>query len=101
MRDRGERDVLDRLEIKAARIVYMADYLDDSRDEVWVHFTARAFDYMVDDHSGRLLKGQPDCLSVTRTIWKFKRQRDQWRVDAIEHNASQALPRSFSETARD
>lgn len=101
MRQRGERDVLDRLQIKAAHIVYMADYLDNHRDEVWVRFTARAFDYTVDDRTGRLLKGQPDCLSVVRTIWKFKRHGDQWRVDAIEPDTRRALPRSFSETVND
>lgn len=97
---RGEKNVLERLEITGARVVYVGDRLDDSQDEAWVQFTARAFDYLVSEYTGRVLEGQKDQLAVFKEIWKFKRDGRTWRVDAIETNELLAIPPSFSEAVR-
>lgn len=84
MRERGEAAALEKLEILAARPMYMADRGDDTRDEIWVQFTARAIDYKVDVRSGKVLEGSKNKLSTFKEVWKFKRDRTTWRVDAIE-----------------
>jgi hypothetical protein len=94
---RGERNVLGGLAITAARIVHLADRLDDDQDVVWIQFTASAEDYLVSEQTGKVLKGAKGERSVFKEVWKFKRDSRTWRVDAIDPNAEQVLPLSFSE----
>jgi predicted lipid-binding transport protein (Tim44 family) len=94
---RGERNVLDGLTISAARIIHLADRLDDDQDAVWIQFTASAEDYLVSERTGKVLKGAKGARSVFKEVWKFKRDGRQWRVDAIDLNSDQVLPLSFSE----
>lgn len=95
---RGERNVLDGLTISAARIVHLADRLDDDQDAVWIQFTASAEDYLVSEQTGKVLKGAKGERSVFKEVWKFKRDGRQWRVDAIDGQIAQAPPASFRET---
>lgn len=100
MRARGEKNVLDHLQITGARVVHLVDRLDDTKDKFWVHFTARAEDYLVDERSGRVLKGCKGEISVFKEIWKFKRDGRTWKLDQIDTYADQTLPTSFrDETA--
>lgn len=94
---RGERNVLGGLEITAARIVHLADRLDDDQDVVWIQFTASAEDYLVSEQTGKVLKGAKGERSVFKEVWKFKRDGRTWRVDAIDGNIAQVPPASFSE----
>jgi predicted lipid-binding transport protein (Tim44 family) len=95
---RGERAVLGQLTITGARIVHVADRLNDDQDMVWIQFTARAEDYLMSEQTGKVLKGAKGQVSVFKEIWKFKRDGRTWKVDQIDGNADQALPASFSET---
>lgn len=95
---RGERNVLGGLEITAARIVHLADRLDDDQDAVWIQFTASAEDYLVSEQTGKVLKGAKGERSVFKEVWKFKREGRVWKVDAIDGNIAQVPPASFSET---
>jgi hypothetical protein len=94
---RGEKPVMEQLQILAARVVYVGDRVDDAQDEAWVQFTGGAVDYLIREATGEILRGDATELSVFKEIWKFKRHGRQWRVDAIDPNTDQVLPLSFSE----
>lgn len=94
---RGEKPVMEQLQILAARVIYVGDRVDDALDEAWVQFTGGAVDYLIAEATGEILRGDAFELSVFKEIWKFKRYGRQWRVDAIDVNTEQVLPLSFSE----
>lgn len=94
---RGEKPVMEQLQILAARVIYVGDRVDDAQDEAWVQFTGGAVDYLILEATGEILQGDATELSVFKEIWKFKRHGRQWRVDAIDPNTEQVLPLSFSE----
>jgi hypothetical protein len=96
MTARGEVNLLTRLEIIGMRVLHVADYLDNARDEVWIKITARAIDCLINEHSGMVLKGSKDEVAVFSDIWKFRRQGDAWLADAIAPGDGHA-PHSFSE----
>lgn len=95
----GETNHLKDLKILSAKLVHMADHLDDRQDELWIRFTASAYDALVDERTGAVKRGSVEHLSVFKEIWKFKRDGRHWQVDAIDPNVTQALPQSQVETA--
>ncbi|MNS40223.1 Tim44-like domain protein [compost metagenome] len=96
---RGEVAVLKNLEITGCRLVHASDYLDDSRDEAWVTISARAFDYLMSEQTGKVLKGSKDNLSVFTEIWKFRRDGRHWVAAEIVPNADIFVPQSYSQPA--
>lgn len=96
---RGEVAVLKNLEITSCRLVHASDYLDDSRDEAWIKISARAFDYLMSEHTGKVLKGSKDNLSVFTEIWKFRRDGANWVAAEIVPNADIYVPQSYSQAA--
>lgn len=96
---RGEVAVLKNLEITGCRLVHASDYLDDSRDEAWVKISARAYDYLMSEQTGKVLKGSKDNLSVFTEIWKFRRDGRHWVAAEIVPNADIFVPQSYSQAA--
>jgi hypothetical protein len=96
---RGEVAVLKNLEITGCRLVHAADYLDDGRDEAWVKISARAYDYLMSEQTGKVLKGSKDHLSVFTEIWKFRRDGRNWVAAEIVPNADIVVPQSYSQAA--
>ncbi|MFN3429221.1 MAG: Tim44 domain-containing protein [Candidatus Sericytochromatia bacterium] len=92
---RGEVAVLQHLEITGCRLVHASDYQDDSRDEAWIKISARAFDYLMSEHTGRVLKGRKDEVSVFSEIWKFRRDGANWVAAEIVPNADIHVPQSY------
>jgi predicted lipid-binding transport protein (Tim44 family) len=95
----NRENVLEAMTIRSARIVRIADHLDDARDEVWVKFAASAIDYTVDTHSGRVIEGDRSKPDFFTEIWVFKRRGDAWLADEILQEST-PIPASVMEGAR-
>lgn len=96
------QNVLERINLKSAKVVQVADYRDDSKDALWVLIEGSMIDYMVDDRSGNKLSGDSNKPESFSELWKFIRgAKGNWVLDEIDQNAGithlQAL-HSFTES---
>lgn len=83
----GRQNMLDRINLKQARVIGVKDFVEDSNDRFWVHIEGSMIDYMIDDATGAVLSGSPDDPEAFTEIWSFVRGDVDWVLDEINQKA--------------
>lgn len=83
-----EKNVMERINLIQARVVEVMDYLDDTRDQLWVFMRGTMFDYIADDRTGEPKYGKPERPEGFFELWKFVRENNNWVLDEIDQTVS-------------
>lgn len=84
MQRSGTRNVLENIQLNRARIVEVLDYLDDSKDQFWVHIEGSMIDYTINDKTGAVVDGNRNKAEAFKELWKFVRADHGWVLDEID-----------------
>jgi predicted lipid-binding transport protein (Tim44 family) len=82
------QNMLDRINLKEAKVVEVVDYRDDARDRVWVYVRGSMIDYIVDDRSGKVISGNDREPESFAELWKFVRGKTGWVLDEIDQDVT-------------
>ena len=88
------------IDLETAQIVEVADYKDDSKDQVWIYLSGKWVEYYTNKESGVDIVGEKEKKTFFNEIWKLKRKEDTWVLDQIDERVTPADFReksSFSE----
>lgn len=83
-----EKNILERINLLEARIVGVADFKDDTRDQIWVYIKGSMIDYIVDDRSTVVKSGDNKNSHAFAELWKFIRVPQDWALDEIDQTVS-------------
>jgi len=79
------KNILERINLKEARIVEVADYEDDSKDRIWVYIKGSMIDYIIDETTGKVVSGDKSEAENFSELWKFVRSpQNKWVLDEID-----------------
>ncbi len=84
MQQNGTRNKLENIQLNRARIVEILDYLDDSKDQFWVHIEGSMIDYTINDKTGDVVEGNRNKAEAFKELWKFIRADHGWVLDEID-----------------
>ena len=99
MIENHRQNILRDINLIDSKVVQIADFKDDSKDSVWVWIKGSMVDYIADDRTNAMLKGDTKNREFTE-LWRFARQDKKWLLDEIRQSVQ--LPEllglhSFSE----
>ena len=83
-----EKNVMERINLIQARVVEVMDYVDDTRDQLWVFMRGTMFDYIADDRTSEPKYGKPEKPEAFFELWKFVRENNNWVLDEIDQTVS-------------
>jgi len=83
-----EKNVLERINLKDARIVEVLDYKDDAKDKMWVYIRGSMIDYTIDDQTGNVKSGKDNEPEDFAELWKFIRYPHAWVLDEIDQTVT-------------
>jgi hypothetical protein len=83
-----EKNVLERINLKDARIVEILDYKDDARDRMWVYIRGSMIDYTINDQTGKVKSGNDNEPEGFAELWKFIRYPHAWVLDEIDQTVT-------------
>lgn len=79
---------LERINLKEAKVVEVVDYVDDSKDRLWVYIEGSMIDYIVNSETGEHISGETDETEDFSELWKFmKNYNNEWVLDEIDQSA--------------
>jgi predicted lipid-binding transport protein (Tim44 family) len=87
MIQQGRKNILERINLMEAKIVEVADYNDDSKDQFWVFIKGSMIDYLIHEESGTVIQGDREKPEHFTELWKFVRGPDDWVLDEIDQDA--------------
>lgn len=80
--------MLEQINLKQAKVVNVADYLEDSRDCLCVYIKGSMIDYTVDDQTEERISGSSSKPEDFAELWKLVRGKTGWVLDEIEQSAN-------------
>lgn len=81
MKYRGERNVLQDIQLKKALPVAVYDDADNTKDQVWFYIKGKMIDYTVNEAGVKISGSQsPSCFVE---YWQFVRRDDRWVLNKI------------------
>jgi hypothetical protein len=86
MRTKGEKNILQEVALNKIQIVEVADFLDDTQDRMWVIVHGSMIDYIVDERSDEVLRGDKNKKEDFKELWKFVRGPKGWVLDEIDQS---------------
>ncbi len=87
MLERGHKNMMEDISLEKATIVQIADFRDDAKDSFIAYLSGEMIDYVIDEKTGDLIKGEKDRTAFAE-LWKFTRKNNQWVVDEITPNVA-------------
>jgi predicted lipid-binding transport protein (Tim44 family) len=76
---------LERINLKEAKIVEVADFEDDSKDRIWVFIHSSMVDYIIDEEKHKVISGDELAPEEFTELWKFvKNPQNRWVLDEID-----------------
>ena len=81
MKYRGERNVLQDIQLKKALPVAIYDDADNTKDQVWFYIKGKMIDYTVNEAGGKISGSQSPSGFVE--YWQFVRRDDRWVLNKI------------------
>ncbi len=86
MRTQHERNVLEDIQLHKLQIVEIADYLDDTKDRLWVVVHGSMIDYVVDEQTREVIRGSKSKAEKFKELWKFTCGKRGWALDEIDQD---------------
>jgi hypothetical protein len=81
----NRKNVLERINLKEAQVVEVADFEGDTKDNIWVYIKGSMIDYISDSQTGELISGKKDDPDTFTELWKFiKNKNNKWVLDEID-----------------
>lgn len=79
----GQINVIKDIYIDDIKIVQVGDYADDSGDFLWVYIKGTMFDYIINEKTGKVVRGDKLSYYPFSDLLKFNRIGDNWVMDEI------------------
>ena len=95
MLSEGRKNVLERINLREAKIVEVADYKDDTKDRIWVFIKGSMIDYIINESTGEVVSGKKDEVEDFDELWKFIRGHKGWVLDEIDQSVGVSDLRGF------
>jgi len=84
----NRKNNLERINLTEAKVVEVVDYVDDSKDSLWVYIEGSMIDYIVNSETGEHISGEKDEAEDFSELWKFmKNNSNEWVLDEIDQSA--------------
>ena len=81
----NKKNILENINLTKAQVVSVADYKDDSKDQVWVHISGEMIDYIINTDTGNLISGEKNKTESFTELWSFtKNDKNEWVLDEID-----------------
>lgn len=78
------RIIMSNVQLSTPLVVGVVTGIDSTEDRVWVRFSARLFDYVLDERSNQVVKGDKRRRRHLQEIWTLMRVGNEWVVDEID-----------------
>ena len=82
------KNVLENINLTSVVIVDVEDFVDNRRDRFWANLEGSMTDYIIDETSNQVVKGDPKKTEHFNELWKFIRSGDTWVLDEIDQDVS-------------
>lgn len=94
MLHKHERNVVGDIRIQSVQVIGLRESSERSRNHLWILFKAQLMDYIIDDRTGEVLRGDQVLPRQLEELWLFVLEQGDWVVDHINQT-----PNDFSEAA--
>jgi len=84
----GKKNQLESINLIEASIISVADFKDDSKDAFSAHIKGKMIDYIIDEKTQEVIKGDNTKYESFTEIWHFIREGNKWVLDEIDQTAT-------------